>query len=54
MDHIPVNATNFFVIGLSSAIFIGGGTFVLIWLSSLHLPVVSTVAQVIIGAIHKL
>lgn len=54
MEHIAVNATNFMVIGLSSSIFIGGGLFVLIWLANSSVPLFSSVAQVILGAIHKL
>ena len=54
MDHIAVNASNFFVIGLSASLFIGGGLFILIWLANSSIPLLTPVAQVILGAIHKL
>lgn len=54
MDHISVNATNFFVIGFSSALFIFGGLYVLTWFGQTSIPVVSVIAQVILSAIHKL
>lgn len=54
MDHISVNATNFFVIGFSSALFTLGGLYILAWLGQTSIPVISVVAQVILSAIHKL
>ena len=52
--HVPVNVTNFFVIGLTASLFIGGGMFILIWLGTINLPILSPVARVVIGAVHKL
>ena len=54
MDHVSVNATNFWVVGLMSSLFIGGGLFVVIWLANMNLPVITPVARVILGVVHKL
>ncbi len=54
MDHISPNIVNFFEIGLMASLFIGGGLFVLIWLSSVNLPIISPVAKVVTGIVHKI
>lgn len=54
MDHLAVNAVNFFEVGLMASLFIGGGLFVVIWLASSNIPILSPAAKVIAGVVHKI
>ena len=52
--HIPVNLTNFIVIGLSSAIFIGGMLYVMVFLSNKSVPVLSPVSRILVNVYNQI
>lgn len=54
MTHISVNATNVFIVTTMAALGLGGGMFILLWLAKSSIPLLSTVAKVLVGVVHAL